>query len=178
MTNSNEPNQVSGAQGVALKLVHAAWYVDQAEGWLQVPGQAVEMLGIAGELSTDSRIDGKDVYLHEDLDEPLFMKAAEAAGLRVVVSEKINSAAVSPVRSMARFDVYWLNPANPQPGDQLQLEGGRTGQILFESQTREKGKVLVFSPDDDPWDMMTVPKDKASQYLLPLHPEPDPRPSM
>lgn len=52
------------------------FYTDPGHGWLAVPLSELERLGIADKISTCSYVKGHTVFLEEDCDAPLFIKAA------------------------------------------------------------------------------------------------------
>lgn len=60
---------------------------DPRHGWLSVPRSLVDKLGIADRISSFSYQQGNRVYLEEDCDAPLFLKAMYAAGHDVEVVE-------------------------------------------------------------------------------------------
>lgn len=53
---------------------------DTDHGWLEVAQGDLDTLGIAEQISAYSCQDGDKVYLEEDCDKHLFLKAAAAAG--------------------------------------------------------------------------------------------------
>lgn len=65
--------------------LHVRKYDYPAHGWLAVPMQWLEALGIVGKISSCSYLKGGTAYLEEDCDSPEFRKAAEAAGYRLFV---------------------------------------------------------------------------------------------
>jgi hypothetical protein len=82
--------------------LHVRKYEDAAHGWLAVPWQWLEELGILDQISTFSYSKGKTVYLEEDADAPEFRKAAEAAGFKLFVDYRHTNDS-SPIRSYPSF---------------------------------------------------------------------------
>jgi len=55
-------------------------YEDPSHGWLAVPREMLEELGITEKISNCSYERGDFVFLEEDCDMPLFLNAMEAKG--------------------------------------------------------------------------------------------------
>jgi hypothetical protein len=60
--------------------LHVRKYEDPGHGWLAVPVDWLEALGIRDKVSRCSFVRGGTAYLEEDCDAPLFMTAAKSAG--------------------------------------------------------------------------------------------------
>ena len=69
-------------------VVKIKFFTDPGHGWLRVPLPMLLELNIAGEISRYSYYDKehKAVFLEEDRDARIFVKAANKAGLTLVVS--------------------------------------------------------------------------------------------
>jgi len=78
------------------------FYSDPGHGWLKVPRTEIEKLGIAHQVSTCSFKNGNFVYLEEDCDAPLFIKAQEAKGIEVKFKEYSTNKS-SKIRSYPSF---------------------------------------------------------------------------
>ena len=65
----------------------ATKYSDGGHGWLRVDRKMLMRLGVAAEVSDCSYEHAEEVYLEEDCDAPLFIRAMEAAGYSVAVRE-------------------------------------------------------------------------------------------
>ena len=55
-------------------------HTDPGHGWLEVPRGLLDTLGIAGDISAYSYINGTTAYLEEDCDFSLFVQAMREAG--------------------------------------------------------------------------------------------------
>lgn len=62
--------------------VTRTFHADSGHGWLAVPHADLDTLGI-GELRVDSHYDARFVYLEEDEDTGIYLRAAEQAGWTV-----------------------------------------------------------------------------------------------
>jgi len=82
--------------------LHVRKYEDPSHGWLAVPMQWLEELGIVGKISDYSFIKGTTAYLEEDSDMAEFYTAAKAAGFRLFIDYHHTDNS-SPVRSYPRF---------------------------------------------------------------------------
>ena len=63
------------------------FYQDPGHGWVRVPLQLLEDLGIAEQISSYSYMRGAYAYLEEDCDLSRLLGAAQAAGLTVKLRE-------------------------------------------------------------------------------------------
>jgi hypothetical protein len=63
------------------------FHSDTGHGWLAVKRTEVEALGIATKISPFSYQKGKTVYLEEDVDAGLFLKAMQEKGVTVEVKD-------------------------------------------------------------------------------------------
>ena len=65
------------------------FHSDCGHGWLEVPAQEIRDLGIEGDISGCSYIsaDGMTVYLEEDCDEGVFIKAVRNNCLSFILSD-------------------------------------------------------------------------------------------
>jgi hypothetical protein len=83
--------------------LHVRKYEDPAHGWLAVPAQWLEALGILHDVSHCSYLKGRTAYLEEDCDAPLFRKAAEHHGFRLFVDYRHTNDR-SAIRSYPSFN--------------------------------------------------------------------------
>jgi hypothetical protein len=81
----------------------ATKYSDGGHGWLRVDRKMLARLGVAAEVSTCSYERAEEVYLEEDCDAPLFIRAMEAAGYSVAVREVRTADGDSFVRGLRHF---------------------------------------------------------------------------
>ena len=82
--------------------LHVRKYEDPAHGWLAVPFQWLEQLGIVNQVSCCSYRRGATAYLEEDCDAPLFRKTAESNGFRLFVDYRHTNER-SSIRSYPSF---------------------------------------------------------------------------
>jgi hypothetical protein len=61
------------------------FYEDPGHGWLAVPLELLDRLGLVDKVSTYSYIRGRFAHLEEDCDYSLFWAAAQNAGLEIHV---------------------------------------------------------------------------------------------
>jgi len=77
------------------------FHSDAQHGWLAVKRAELVRLGILDQISRCSYERGKTVYLEEDCDAPIFIKAKEAAGEPFEYRESFQE--YSPIRSYYGF---------------------------------------------------------------------------
>lgn len=82
--------------------LHVRKYADPSHGWLAVPMQWLEALGIVGEISDFSYLRGNTAYLEEDSDQPIFHRTAKEAGFTLFY-DVTHTNNVHPIRSYPRF---------------------------------------------------------------------------
>jgi hypothetical protein len=82
--------------------LHVRKYEDPSHGWLAVPMQWLEQLGIVGKISAFSYLKGATAYLEEDGDMAEFYTAAKAAGFRLFIDHH-HTDERSAVRSYPSF---------------------------------------------------------------------------
>lgn len=82
--------------------LHVRKYEDPSHGWLAVPMQWLEQLGIVGKISAFSFLKGSTAYLEEDGDMSEFYKAAKNAGFTLFIDYH-HTDKTSPVRSYPPF---------------------------------------------------------------------------
>jgi len=70
------------------KKMLLTFYHDASHGWLEVPIETIKALGVADKITGFSYKKDGNAYLEEDYDAGLFLKAAEAEGLEVEITEK------------------------------------------------------------------------------------------
>jgi hypothetical protein len=78
------------------------FYCDPSHGWLGVPHNLVQDLGISQDISPYSYKDEHFAYLEEDCDLSLFMEKAEAKGWNIAFTEK-HTNHDSPIRNKPRY---------------------------------------------------------------------------
>ena len=64
------------------------FYSDPSHGWLQVPHDLINQLGIGNKITRYSYRDQDCAYLEEDCDLSLFMQVAKANGLSITFHER------------------------------------------------------------------------------------------
>ena len=74
---------------------------DPGHGWIEVPMQTIESLGIKHKISAYSYRKGDFAYLEEDCDAYEFMKACKAQGITVELTEEYQER--TAIRHYARF---------------------------------------------------------------------------
>jgi len=79
------------------------YYSDPAHGWFRVRRAALTHFGVADKVSTCSYERGEYVYLEEDCDGPVLIRAAEAAGAAVRIVEHKPANGDSHIRNMDRY---------------------------------------------------------------------------
>lgn len=84
------------------------WLQDPGHGWLSVRLCDLIRLGIHGQVSHFSYIKGTRVYLEEDSDAGLYLKAAKAAGWTLEIKES-HSNSWSFVRRMPHFPASFVH---------------------------------------------------------------------
>jgi len=78
------------------------FYCDPSHGWLGVPHNLVQDLGISDDISQYSYRDSNFAYLEEDGDLALFMAKAKAKGWDIAFTEK-HTNHDSPIRNKPRY---------------------------------------------------------------------------
>jgi hypothetical protein len=81
------------------------FYSDPGHGWLQVPRGLLRQLGIEDKVSGYSYQRLGDVFLEEDCDYSLFMRAMKEAGMPFDVTEVNEARSDSWVRSLPHYQV-------------------------------------------------------------------------
>ncbi|MGI9568823.1 MAG: hypothetical protein ACR2PH_03590 [Desulfobulbia bacterium] len=77
------------------------FHSDPSHGWLAVKRKELIDLGIYGQFSMCSYEKGQTVYLEEDCDAPIFLKALKDAGIPFEIKESFQEK--SPIRYYDRF---------------------------------------------------------------------------
>ena len=127
---------------------------DPGHGWLSVPIKAIKDAGITDKVSRYSYMTPTRVYLEEDCDLLLFIKATglELEGVRDTYSDNLSSC-----RGYGTYDPYWIH--NPlKMGSAVKVHGDE--QIYT---VREIGKRHIIIRHKDT--IFRVPKDRAFRYL-------------
>jgi hypothetical protein len=84
-------------------MLRLDYYADPAHGWFRVRRAALTKFGVADKVSTCSYERGEYVYLEEDCDGPVLIRAAEAAGAAVRIVEHKPANGDSHIRNMDRY---------------------------------------------------------------------------
>lgn len=91
-----------------MKTQKLIFHCDRGHGWLEVPREDIDALGLADQISAYSYAMAAThkragmVYLEEDYDANLYLDAAKAAGYTLQIVEKYTDTD-SPVRNMSRY---------------------------------------------------------------------------
>jgi len=91
-----------------MKTQKLTFHCDRGHGWLEVPREDIDALGLADEISNLSYLLSHThkragmVYLEEDCDATLYLDAAKAAGWTIQIVEKYTDTD-SPIRNMKRY---------------------------------------------------------------------------
>jgi hypothetical protein len=91
-----------------MKTQKLTFHCDPSHGWLEVPREDIDALGIADQISAYSYAMAAThkragmVYLEEDCDASLFLDAAKAAGWTIQIVEKY-TAEDSPICKYPAF---------------------------------------------------------------------------
>lgn len=80
------------------------FFTDPGHGWLRVPRRDLVTLGVAHRITPYSYQKDAYVYLEEDCDASRFLQAAEAAGWKVTVQERVQARHPSVIRT---YDEYY-----------------------------------------------------------------------
>lgn len=70
-----------------MATIKKYFHSDTGHGWLAVKRKEVESLGLVDKISSFSYQKGKTVYLEEDVDAGLFLKAMKDSGTEVEVKD-------------------------------------------------------------------------------------------
>jgi hypothetical protein len=84
-----------------MKIKTYIFHSDPGHGWLAVKRQELKDLGILNKVSVCSYQKGQTVYLEEDCDAPLFIKAKEAKGENINIKESYKDN--TPIRNYEPF---------------------------------------------------------------------------
>ena len=84
------------------QLITLKFYSDPAHGWLAVKRELLYDLGIAAKVSFYSYERGKTVYLEEDCDMPILIKALDERGYSVRLEER-HTDRLSPIRNYNHY---------------------------------------------------------------------------
>jgi hypothetical protein len=91
-----------------MKTQKLTFHCDRGHGWLEVPREDIDALGLADQISAYSYAMASThkragmVYLEEDCDASRYLDAAKAAGYTLQIVEKYTDGD-SPIRNMAQF---------------------------------------------------------------------------
>jgi hypothetical protein len=80
------------------------YYSDPAHGWYRVRRDVLDQYEVAERVSSCSYQNGVYVYLEEDCDAPLLIRAAEAAGTVVTIVPHKAADRDSSIRRMDRYE--------------------------------------------------------------------------
>lgn len=86
-----------------MATMKKVFHSDPGHGWLAVKMSELKMLGIETQISSYSYVKGKTVYLEEDCDAGVFIKAAKAKGFTVEVQSG-KQRDRSPIRSFQSYN--------------------------------------------------------------------------
>ena len=86
----------------SARTIKVIYYTDPSHGWIQVPKDLLDELGIADKISRYSYMKGPWAYLEEDRDASLFARAAKAAGITIRPEEE-HAGGQSPVRNYQSY---------------------------------------------------------------------------
>ena len=78
------------------------FYSDPGHGWLAVKRELLNDLGIAAKVSYYSYERGKTVYLEEDCDMPILIRALDQRGIAVQLEER-RTDNLSPIRGYNHY---------------------------------------------------------------------------
>jgi hypothetical protein len=84
------------------KSMTLKFYSDPAHGWLAVKRELLYDLGIAAKVSFYSYERGKTVYLEEDCDMPILIRALDERGIGVQLEER-HTDNLSPIRGYNHY---------------------------------------------------------------------------
>jgi hypothetical protein len=98
----NPLNRSEYMQEISTQLT---FIIDPGHGWLRVPLADIAALGIEGDISEYSFIDGRFAYLEEDCDYGRFVDACNAQGIPLPEIEE---------QYVERFDRFRPRFGNPQ----------------------------------------------------------------
>jgi hypothetical protein len=115
---------------------------DPGHGWLSVSIADLNRLGIAGEISTCSYMNGKRAYLEEDGDASIFMNAAKAAGWDITIKESNNATSDAACRNYPNYDPYFAE--NPFGEGSRFSHRGRNGTRKGRYLKMDDGGVFTF----------------------------------
>jgi hypothetical protein len=91
-----------------MKTQKLTFHCDRGHGWLEVPREDIDALGLADQISAYSYAMASThqragmVYLEEDCDASLYLDAAKAAGYTLNITESYTDTD-SPIRNMKPF---------------------------------------------------------------------------
>lgn len=71
-----------------MSTIQRNFHTDPGHGWLAVPLEELEVLGVAKDISTYSYFKAGIVYLEEDCDAGIYLDAVKRAGYEVAVVER------------------------------------------------------------------------------------------
>ena len=86
-----------------IKTMTFTFHADPGHGWLEVPFQMLQLLGIDGEITPYSYRRGATCYLEEDQDAGTFLKAVQNHDGPLVEFEERNYNEDSFIRMMPRY---------------------------------------------------------------------------
>lgn len=134
-------------------------YNDPGHAWAAVPHELIVKLGLVEEISDFSYMTANKVYLEEDCDFTTFLKAAEAAELKIKIKEHYCNSA-SKIRWYGKYVaglVGKLIDGNKVRVSWLNDQGTIVGT---------KGHYLVVSNGQD---LYRIPKTRISSFLEPAN---------
>lgn len=95
-------NAPTTAAQLAPRTTLIKYHQDPGHGWIEVPRTEIDRLNLAGQISSYSYAHHGVVYLEEDCDAALYIKAVEAEGAKVRLCP-IHKDFDHPIRCLPRF---------------------------------------------------------------------------
>ena len=113
------------------------YIMDSGHGWVRVPRQEIERLGIEKDISTFSYQKGRNVFLEEDCDMQILVDARFAEGKITNFAEYTNKSRLSRIR---KYESYC--PTDMTPAEYAEYRKART-----DSSTTEDAEAVSSVPE-------------------------------
>ena len=84
-------------------MITLTYVQDPGHGWIGADRQLLDSLGLADRISEFSYSDGPTVWLEEDCDAPIFLRALTRAGIQYSITET-HTRGDAWIRSLPRFE--------------------------------------------------------------------------
>jgi hypothetical protein len=91
-----------------MKKITLTFYSDPGHAWLKVPRVYLNTLGIAGRITVCSYQRKGCVYLDEDYDAEIFLRAAKAANWKISIREHVAKDRLSRIRNYAAYNATYV----------------------------------------------------------------------